>query len=434
VLTFHDINHTKEKGKLTPFALLNGKEGWDAYLNRVKACTTSLRNKKVQLLTRQDAPELVQRYTALAETAWISKLAQTIANLHFGWTNGYDENGQKRVVVVSGGLTARVRRKYGLDKLLYTDTTDPEVLAKKVKNREDKRHHALDAMVLTFIPQWARDVDKEGFFRFPPGFRDDTGHEDYLRVRGLFKVHISKVMPRFLTYERPELADTIYGARTDKAGTVIVQRVKVALLAQQPAGQQKTKFDLDYLGVQIKAVRDPKIRQQLIEKHSKSPNEAEWNAFCAELRQQCKDGSLGARIIYVTQNLDKKPIEFKDLSKDGRGAFRTTDQKHRGQFAYLDQAGKPNVEPVRVFESVIGVGNALRARPNFREMVGFFESYCLVEIQQAVRHMSVELPPGKYKLNTMKQDGRAQLTSASGIKSPEISLKKLLASGFRRID
>ena len=136
----------------------------------------------------------------------------------------------------------------------------------------------------------------------------------------------------------------------------------------------------------------------------------------------------------MTQNLDKRPVEFKDLSKDGSGAFRTTDQKHRGQFVYLDQAGKPNVEPVRVFDSVTAVGKSLQARPDFREMVGFFESYCLVELQEAVKHVAIELPPGKYKLNTLKQDGRAQLTSASGVKSPEISLKKLLASGFRRID
>ena len=167
VLTTSETNEAK--GKRTPFEWLHGKPDWDAYVNRVKARATKLRNKKVQLLTRQDAPELVERYTALAETAWISKLAQAIVNLHFGWTNGYDENRTKRVIVVSGGVTARVRRKYGLDKLLYNDTTDAEVLAKKVKNREDKRHHALDAMVMTFIPQWTRDPSKEGFFRSPAG-------------------------------------------------------------------------------------------------------------------------------------------------------------------------------------------------------------------------------------------------------------------------
>ena len=152
------------KGKQTPFQWwhnnTSGKAptiSWDGYKVIVEKYATTLRNKKVQLLTREDAVELVGRYTALAETAWISKLAQTIANLRFNWTNGYDQNRKKRVIVISGGVTARVRRKYGLDKLLYNKDTDAEVFAKKLKNRADKRHHALDAMVLTFIPQWARD-------------------------------------------------------------------------------------------------------------------------------------------------------------------------------------------------------------------------------------------------------------------------------------
>ncbi len=85
VLTFHEVNHTKEKGKLIPFTLLHGKEGWDAYVERVKKRTVTLRNKKVQLLTSPEAETLVQKYTALAETAWISKLAQTIIGLRFGW-------------------------------------------------------------------------------------------------------------------------------------------------------------------------------------------------------------------------------------------------------------------------------------------------------------------------------------------------------------
>jgi hypothetical protein len=432
VLTTHETNEAK--GKRTPFEWLHNAPDWNAYVNRVNARATMLRNKKVQLLTRQDAPELVQRYTALAETAWVSKLAQTIVNLRFGWTNGYDEKREKRVIVVSGGLTARVRRKYGLDKLLYSDVTDPDVLAKKVKNREDKRHHALDAMVLTFIPQWARDPDKEGFLRFPSEFRDATGREDYQRIRDLFQTNISEVVPRHLIYERPELRETNYGAREDEAGKVMVQRVEVASLAQKPVPPQKTKFDLDYLAGQIKAVRDAAVRMQLLAEHAKSPDEAHWNKFCADLRQQRKDGSTGARIIYVTQTLDKEPVEFKDLSKDGSGAYRTTKQKHRGQFVYLDLQGKPVVEPVRVFDSVSGTEKALRARAGFQELVGFFESYCLVELQQKVVHGIVELVAGIYKLNTLKQDGRAQVTNASGVKSPEVSLKKLLTAGFRRID
>src|SRR5207247_2200199 len=96
------IRCNEAKGKMTPFQWKHGREGWDAYVTCVNRHATALRNKKVQLLLREDAPELVQRYTALAETAWISRLAQKIASLHFGWRNGNDRDGVKRVTVISG--------------------------------------------------------------------------------------------------------------------------------------------------------------------------------------------------------------------------------------------------------------------------------------------------------------------------------------------
>jgi CRISPR-associated endonuclease Csn1 len=431
VLTFHDINNTKEKGKLTPFALLHGKDGWDAYVKRVDARASTLRNKKVQLLTREDAPELVERYTALAETAWVSKLAQTILNLHFGWTNGYDDKRQKRVIVVSGGLTARVRRKYGLDKLLYSDVTDPEVLAKKVKNREDKRHHALDAMVLTFIPQWARDPDKEGFFRFPAEFRDTSGREDYQRVRELFQNHIAQVMPRHLSYERPILADTLYGARGEAGKEVIVQRSVLRGLAYKQE-QMKLVFSLKYAASQIEAIRDERIKRELKKFIATEPDKPAWEAFCHALENGKQDSLPGIKILKVTLNRGESFGEFKDLSKDGKGAYRTKKKEHRGQFVYLDSKGRPHVQAVRVFESLSTVKAELEGKREGIHIIGFFQSMCLVELEKPVTHGKVTLQPGVYQLNTIKKDGRAQLTSASGVKSPEIGLVKLLPAGFKR--
>jgi CRISPR-associated endonuclease Csn1 len=85
VLAHHECNAAK--GEQTPFQWWHNNTGqiapsidWDGYTKLVHSRATPLRNKKVQLLLREDAPELVQRYTALAETAWISKLAQTIAS------------------------------------------------------------------------------------------------------------------------------------------------------------------------------------------------------------------------------------------------------------------------------------------------------------------------------------------------------------------
>jgi CRISPR-associated endonuclease Csn1 len=147
VLTTHAAN--KDKGDRTPFEWLSGTNRWDAYVQRVRLRFTALRNKKVKLLLNADAAELAERYTALAETAWISKLSQSILDVFFGWKNGNDSDGHKRVAIVNGGLTARIRRKYKLNSLLNPGAADEEEAEKK--NRSDDRHHALDAMVISFM-------------------------------------------------------------------------------------------------------------------------------------------------------------------------------------------------------------------------------------------------------------------------------------------
>jgi hypothetical protein len=88
------------------------------------------------LLTSPDAEKLVEKYTTLAETAWISKLAQTIIGLRFGWPGGI-ANGERKVIVVSGGLTGRIRRKYRLNSLLNPDAKTEEDA--ETKNRMKRR-------------------------------------------------------------------------------------------------------------------------------------------------------------------------------------------------------------------------------------------------------------------------------------------------------
>jgi 5-methylcytosine-specific restriction endonuclease McrA len=415
VLAHRECNEAK--GKQTPFQWWHhnttGKAptiSWDGYTALVEKYRTTLRNKKVQLLTREDAPELVERYTALAETAWVSKLAQTIANLRFGWKNGTDYSGPKpvkRVIVVSGGLTARVRRKYGLDKLLYTEVTDAEVLAKKVKNRDDKRHHALDAMVLTFIPQWARDPNKEGFFRFPAAFRNAEGREDYQTIRKLFQQHLAEVMPRNIAYERAALADTSFGCRLDGGKPVIVQRVAVLDLGQKPAGAPgKTTFDLIYLVKQIQSVRDATIRRRLEEFAATNPDEPKWKAFCESFAQKREDGTTGARILKVCVNA-AAPDEFKDLSKDGEGAWRKAKGDHQGQIIYTDADGNLAVKPVYVHASIRQELTRIVQTGGKSKVHCFVRSKCLFRLRK-------ELPQPDYRLvikNEQKQKRRVQATA-----------------------
>ncbi|MBI5775514.1 MAG: hypothetical protein HZA89_17475 [Verrucomicrobia bacterium] len=417
VLTTRRTND--DKLDRTPYEWLSTTSGWDAYVERVKKRLTTLRNKKVQLLTSPDAETLVERYTALAETAWISKLAQTIIGLRFGWPGGI-VNGERKVIVVSGGLTGRVRRKYKLNGLLNPDAKTEEEA--ETKNRNDDRHHALDAMVISFMPNWARNAKYSGFFRFP----DEVNRE-------LFAKHIAEVIPQNVCFEKPTLAETIYGARMDYGKQVIVQRAELVSLAMKPIAPGKTVFDLKYAGKQAQSIRDAGIKTRLSEFLTTRPDESAWRKFCAEIHTKRKDGSDGPRVEFVTVNVGE-PTEYKDLSKDGTGAYRKALKGHKGQIVYWDEKGKPRVRPVYAFESETKVRDELKTNPNVKSLVGFFKTGCMVKLDKPVSHHKTPLVAGKYTLNTVLADARARVTDSRGKQSERIPLTDLLAAGFARSD
>ena len=413
VLTFHEVNHTKEKGKLTPFALLHGKEGWDAYVERVKKRTVTLRNKKVQLLTSPDAETIVQKYTALAETAWISKLAQTIIGLRFGWPGGIT-NGERKVIVVSGGLTGRIRRKYKLNGLLNPDAKSEEEA--ETKNRNDDRHHALDAMVISFIPNWARTARVTGFFCFPDGVH-----------RELFGKEISEVVPEFVNFEKPVLAETIYG-RERSGGHLITQRVALKNLAFKSISPAKVKFDLDYALKQVRSVRDEYLKKLLQEFLATKPDEVLWNSFCANLHLNSKGGRVGSKVITVAVNIGKAD-EFVDLSKDSTGAWRKAKQGHKGQIVYIDVEAKPRIRPIYVFESIYDVKKEIRAAGG--QVYGFFRSGCLARIETAIDHKTTPIAPGIIRINTIRKDGHVVVTGSSGKTSLPINIQKFIEARLK---
>jgi len=421
-----------DKGDRTPYEWLSGREGWDAYVERVKKRIGTLRNKKVQLLTSPDAERLVEKYTALAETAWISKLAQTIIGLRFGWVNGNDRDGKKRIIVVSGGLTGRIRRKYKLNSLLNPNAKSEEDA--ETKNRNDDRHHVLDAMVISFIPNWARNAKSTGFFRFPDGVH-----------RELFGKEIAEVIPENVCFEKPALAETIYGARTDHGKKVIVQRAELVSLGMKPTALGKSVFDLKYAGKQIQSIRDPVIQGRLLEFLTTNPDEGAWRTFCAEFHIKHKDGSDGQSVESLTVNVGE-PTEYMDMSKDGTGAYRKALKGHKGQIVYVlsrtDKKGVKKdvyaVRPIYAFESAAKVSAALRSEFGEELQVKeILQSGCLVQTDKETSHAKKPLPPGKYLLNTIITDSNAaKLTTMDGRTYPDIprySLASLFAAGMKRI-
>jgi CRISPR-associated endonuclease Csn1 len=428
------------KGNRTPYEwfMAERRDQWDAYVARVKQHGTALRAKKVRLLTQPDAAEQVRRYTSLAETAYIAKLAQTLVALHFNWPIRSQE-GARRITIVNGGLTARIRRKYQLNSLLNPcpEGHDPREWEEQCeKNRDDDRHHALDAMVISFIPGWARNPAMEGFFRLPTNITRET-----------FAAELEKVMPRQLTYGKTPLAETFYGDRGAGEFREIVQRVPLVELALKPVAPGKTKFDLAYFKKQIRSVRDSNVIAAL---QSFEGDEVRWRLLCAEFRLPGKSGAKGPRVkkILVTVGLTD---EYAEMSKDQSGAWRRGKKGHKGQIVYHDSTGLLAVRPIYAHGSVAAERKMIAALGGRSAFQGFYQSDCTIALTRPLeigdyklvvkneakqkRRVAPKapLPAGHYLLNTIVTRSKDVELSTANNTRIATQLATLVAAGLHRV-
>src|SRR5690606_35003236 len=109
--------------------------------------------------------------------------------------------------------------------------------------------------------------------------------------------------------------------------------------------------------------------------------------------------------------------------------------RHRGYFIYTDMKQRPRVRPVYAFQSVALVRRELVSRQGqeVAGIIGFFQSGCVVKLEREVVQGKKKLKPGLYKLNTIKTQGQAKLTSSSGVEYEALSLSRLVEAGFHRI-
>ena len=230
-----DEKTNKEKGDRTPFEWLSSRGvEWDSYCARVRELTKELGAKRCKLLLAPDAAELVEKYTALAETAWISKLAQRICCLHFGFQFG-GLTGAKKVWTVSGSTTAMIRSRYGLNRLLHDEElAENSSLFDRIckekefeeKNRKNKKHHALDAMCLCYAPT-SNTKKASAYKNILP--KEITSNPESDEAREFFGKYLANVIPNKVAVKKAVLEQTIYSLRKGR----IVEKCNVRDLAYE---------------------------------------------------------------------------------------------------------------------------------------------------------------------------------------------------------
>ena len=432
VLTDEKTN--KEKGDRTPYEWLSLKGAeWDSYCDRVRELTKNLGAKRCKLLLSPNAAELVEKYTALAETAWISKLAQRICCLHFGFQFG-GLAGAKKVWTVSGNTTAMIRGRYGLNRLLHDEESAEDLslfdricMEKKFeeKNRKNKKHHALDAMCLCFAPT-SNAKKASAYKNILP--EEITRNPESDEARKFFGKYLASVIPNKVAVEKSKLEQTIYSLRKGR----IVKKCNVRDLAYEGINP---KCNYTKLVKRIESIVGDVSKRIISDFVLSNPDlkESEWEDWCKyEAAIPSKNGAP-TKLLRVLCEVGS-PEEYKDLSKDGCGAYRKGDS-HKGQFIWKTQKGKYMVAPVYAHASKAKVFAALKSNPDCAEVCGFFRQNCLVEISNDVIDKSGKmlLKSGIYKSNTIMSDGRAKFTNSDGISTNPISIQYLMPAGMKRI-
>lgn len=430
ILTRYANNQAKKDR--TPYQWLAKTPAWDTLAEKIGRNSCRISTKKRQLLLSAEPEKLVENYTALAETAYIAKLAQKIASLYFGWPEGV-KGERKRVFVSNGAQTARIRRRYKLDRLLHPDIKTDEEFVKLVregklakKNRDNPKHHALDALVISMEAEL--DYNKEtGDFSLPAWF-----HAGYAQK------NLETVVPANVKFEKPAIAQTIYGMRKASAGEIGY----VAVSTAKTSATKPTRLE-DWGKLKVadakKRVRDiysVQIRAEFAAKLAANPAQEEWVAFISGYK--CKNGTRPRKIAYVeARDIEagadglppQKSGEIFEARKNSMpGQYIKDLKEHQGQLVYKNEKGKWLVAPVYVWESLRVKTGVIEAKYG-KDKIMFFRSGQTVEIQKTCK-----IPSGKYILKTIIYTGPVALEHPDGSPVPtKLNVGYLIEEGGLRV-
>ncbi len=433
VLTSRELNQNR-KGNKTPYEWLFADRAlWAEYQENLKKAgiTSSL---KLDLLTSDKAVELEKKRNDLQATRYIEKLAQKIISLYFGW--GEQTSGDlRKMYVCTGGLTAKIRAQYNLNRLLHQDLNKEEYqklyLSGKLdeKNRANKRHHALDALVISL----AREVkyNEKGKIVLP----------DFAQKPPFYSEALDKVFPIELKSKPPLLRETVYALRARQEGKE-VKYYMTTRFNTSLADQFKKLADAKK---NVKNIFDLSVKKEFEEKLNSSPSQEEWESFLRDFRVAgntpvYKISMTASRAFKKSEVLNedgtyKKAIgEYKAMGKMP-GQYFMPKEGNLGQIIY-NNGKKWVVEQVYPFDSLSA---KLKDGKEKYGKVLFWSTgitLCLPNGTEDARKIiktedkkSKRIPcaikPGKYKLNTIS-GGDVFLTAlVSGVKYA-VSLKRLL--------
>ncbi len=399
----------QDKKDRTPYEwLFCDKQRWAEYIERVSNLKEKLGKKKTALLIlpAEKCIELIDSYNGLAETAQVAKIASAITHFTCGW--GMQTKDDKRhVFVENGSTTAKIRRIHNLNKLLGDD---------EKKNRSNPKHHALDAICISYAKDFKFNEQKRKFC-----------------IENFNSVHIeqkiNELMPYPYTNKKPLKSntnplETIYGKRIINNKAYITSRADIATI----------KKDLK----SIKNIIDEVIKEDLTSKINLS--DEQWQDMLKNYTHPKKQTKVKKVLTIVSEGILEKDKnnrerigEFVDFGTKGTmGQFKHS-KGHKGQILYYDNKNNIKVMPIYSNKSTKEVKDRLiEMNCKLYQKGEMFYSGCLVEIPNDFKAGSVSCPKGVYKLRSLKSNGVVKLENNIG-QEISTSAKNLVLAEFKKL-
>lgn len=295
----------KDKGTKTPYEWFgHDPTEWRRFSELVESLKrqgfSATKAKILLATTEEDYAKALDKYTGLAETAYIARLVQECTALYYGGALGVAGE-SRQILVTNGSNTAAFRRDYKLNQLLFEGReAEWEQLRKDTigdyneKLRANKKHHALDAFAISLWDEQQKKV-----------FETEAGAKNFAILKRQLEDKLAYILPAPIVRNTTELdfEDTLYGlrVRTNAKGKreyVVVKHVKLSdknlkdeklLKISKDLYDETTKGYADYLHEKIThIIEECKALVLAIKQAQKSKNEILENVLNEQYQQARK--------------------------------------------------------------------------------------------------------------------------------------------------
>lgn len=329
-LCYNDENRRIKKNKSPHEAYGQQSDKYNTMLERVKKFNGKFMAEKFQRFQVSDM-SVFEDFTErmMNDTRYASKLTMEYLSHLYGGL--WDENGRKKIFCNSGGVTYIIRRYYGMSK----------ALGGEIKNRDDHRHHAVDACAIALtsdssikaISQYA----EKGWFYGRTAIK--TTAEPWPGFMIELKNNINSIVPihHLGNKVRGKLHEDSYYGKSEKDGYITIRKKLESLSAKQAEN-----------------IKDEMIRikvQKIIKKNDgKEPSKIFSNPENLPFIESKDSIKIPIRSVVIEYKL--KTFE---VGKDDRLRNVVSDSNHHMEIvAVLDEKGneiKWEGYPVNMFEA-----------------------------------------------------------------------------------